>query len=187
MIKYTVNNRENFLKVLSLNLPRHSVGVEIGVLRGDFSKQILDTINPNHLILIDPYEVGGELYNSGLSTAYSTKGDYGLINHKFRNEIETGQVMVRKKYSHEIVGRYPDNTIDFVYHDASHLYADVKRDLNQWLPKLKETGLMCGHDMIEVDNFGVIQAVNEFMEEQGFEMIIFNNDGGDWALKRKQQ
>jgi hypothetical protein len=44
---------------------------------------------------------------------------------------------------------------------------------------------MAGHDYFTYDNFGVIQAVDEFVKEHNFEMIIFNNAGFDWALKQK--
>lgn len=182
----TVQSREQFLHELKQYLPEDCSGVEIGVLYGDFSKQILDIINPKHLILIDPFETGGESYGSGLSSAYSTEMDYENLLQRFKNEISSDQVIVRRKYSYEVVQRYPDNYIDIFYLDGSHLYEDVKRDLNDWFPKLKKYGLLAGHDYIQNNDFGVIQAVDEFQVEHNLEMIIFNENGGDWALKRKQ-
>jgi hypothetical protein len=46
---------------------------------------------------------------------------------------------------------------------------------------------MAGHDYVKYSNFGVIQAVDEFCEEHGYEMIILNNnefDSFDWALMK---
>lgn len=180
-----VNSRDLFLAHLSVLLPLNPSGVEIGVLEGDFSEKILMAINPKHFILIDPFETGGELYASGLSSAYSNETQYWSVLNRFEKEIEKGQVMVRRKYSYEMASHYPDNYIDFVYLDGSHLYPDVKKDLEDWVIKLKYNGCMCGHDYIDVDNFGVKDAVNEFCSLYNFEMIIFNSNGGDWALKRK--
>ena len=155
----TVNNREQFLIELSKFIPKESVGVELGVLHGDFSRLILDILNPKHLILIDPYENNDIFYSPAfgtLSTAYSTDIDYEIVLQKFKKEIEDGKVMVRKKYSYEAVQRYPDNSINFIYNDASHRYTDLRRDLNDWLPKLKDNGIMAGHDMIDLYGFGLV-------------------------------
>jgi hypothetical protein len=65
------------------------------------------------------------------------------------------------------------------------LYDDLKSDLKDWQPKLKLDGFMCGHDYIEHEDFGVINAVDEFCETSDFEMFLLNKNGGDYALKRK--
>jgi SAM-dependent methyltransferase len=54
---------------------------------------------------------------------------------------------------------YEDNSLDFVFIDASHEYEDVKEDILAWLPKVKFGGILAGHDY---DNFeGVNRAVDE--------------------------
>lgn len=183
-----VQSREEFLIELNSFLPIPCLGVELGVLRGEFSAQILSIINPERLYLVDPFESNDKKYEgvlAGTNTAYSTGEDYVHIQNRFKKEIKNEKVFVRNLYSHQFVSHFPNETWDFVYHDASHRYEDLKRDLNDWLQKLKPDGLMCGHDYIDMNGFGVKQAVNEFMEEHGFEMIIFNENGGDFALKRK--
>ena len=187
MIK--VKSRDSFLELLSdFYIPKESRVVEIGVLHGDFSEKIIKIINPKCLFLIDPYKVepsvtyGSELNN--LPVSYSTGEDYlGLIK-RFENDIRIGKVFVLKNYSHKIVKGLQDNIFDFIYIDASHKYDDVKKDLNDWLPKLKENGVIAGHDYIELGSFGVIKAIDEFTKEHGFEMILYNDNGGDWALKK---
>lgn len=184
----TVNTREDFLKELSVLLPAESKGVEIGVLHGGFSEMILKTVKPRCLFLIDPYEISGKRYNGypdSLTTAYSTEDDYQGLLKRFESEIKTVKVIVLRAFSYESVKNIGNNLFDFVYIDGSHLYEDVKRDLNDWLPKLKDGGLMCGHDCDESGWEGVFKAVNEFIKEQGFEMILLNEYGGDFALKKK--
>lgn len=184
----TVNTRDEFLKEVKGYLPQNCYAVEIGVLLGDFSEEILKIINPCVLILVDPYMRCEIRYGEGfgwMTTAYSTEDEYQELLKRFKNEIEEIRVIVDRDFSYNVVKRVREKYFDFIYLDASHLYKDVKRDLNDWLPKLKENGIMCGDDYIEFDDFGVIQAVNEFIQEHNFEMIIFNTNGGDWALKRK--
>lgn len=186
----TVKNREDFLRAVFMYLPSHPKCVEIGVLGGDFSKMILDILEPEKLILIDPYRycADGGQYGSELDylpKAYSTEEQYQGLIKRFYNEILSGQASVIRKFSYEAEDDFPPHHFDFLYHDGSHLYDDLRRDLKGWLPKMKEGGLICGHDYREFDIFGVIKAVDEFCEEYGFEMIVFNENGGDYALKKK--
>lgn len=177
-----VNSREDFLREVLSIVGEDCDAIELGVLEGDFSQTILDIINPFYLYLIDPFEVNEKRYGDGLTTAYSTETQYEKVIKRFENNAF---VFVQRGYSYNEVKDFPNNTFDFIYIDASHLYEDVKRDLNDWLPKLKDGGIMAGHDYAKISNFGVIQAVDEFCLEHNFEMIILNENGGDWALKKK--
>lgn len=184
----TVTTREEFLRELKKHLPKKCSGAEIGVLSGDFSEMILEIIEPETLALIDPYSISESKYDeamNNLATAYSTDKDYENLLARFGDKIKEEQVLVSRKFSYDAYIDFPDNGFNFLYVDASHLYFDVKKDLNDWLPKLKLDGIFAGHDYIENKSFGVIQAVNEFMQEHNFEMVLINENGGDWALKRK--
>jgi hypothetical protein len=62
---------------------------------------------------------------------------------------------------------YADESLDFVFIDASHMYEDVKADLIAWYPKIKPGGILAGHDYGTWD--GVTRAVNEFFADKTFE------------------
>jgi SAM-dependent methyltransferase len=53
-----------------------------------------------------------------------------------------------------------NGSYDFVFIDADHSYASVRRDVDAWLPKVKPGGIIAGHDHCP-DFTGVIQAVTE--------------------------
>lgn len=185
----TVNNREEYLSEVAsyFNSKKEINVIELGVMYGDFSKMILEKLNPGTLTLVDPYEKNEQLYDcaglEGIPTAYSTQAEYVELLKKFEKEISTGQVIVERKYSHDAAKNYLDNCFDLIYIDACHLYSCVKRDLNDYLRTIEVGGLIAGHDYCE--GFpGVIQAVDEFRKENDFEMILLNNNGHDWALKR---
>lgn len=178
----TVSSREDYLQEVLKVVGENCEAVELGVLNGDFSQMILDVLNPGELSLIDPFRINNKKYKDGLTTAYSTDDDYRRVLKRFEaNDL----VYVERYYSHNAVKKYPDESFDFIYIDACHLYECVKKDLKGWLPKLKKGGLLCGHDYTNAYGFGVVQAVDEFCAEHGFEMIIYNNNGHDWALKQK--
>jgi len=57
---------------------------------------------------------------------------------------------------------YEDNSLDFVFIDASHKYVDVKDDIKSWLPKVRKGGILAGDDIIWG---GVEKAVKELLPE----------------------
>ena len=73
--------------------------------------------------------------------------------------------------SEEASKKFEDESLDFVFIDASHEYEDVKLDIQFWLPKVKPGGILAGHDYYVEPNYdyhpGVKKAVNE--ELCGFE------------------
>ena len=178
-----VTNRIEFLQHLKQELPDECRAVEIGVLYGDFAADILRILEPSYLALIDPYEINEEYYGSGLATAYSTEQDYHNVLARFANEIKSGQVVIHKAMSYDVVDSYKNASLDMVYVDGSHLYNAVRQDLNDWVSKIKNGGYLCGHDYINEPQFGVMQAVDEFIAANGLEFHILNTIGGDFAIK----
>ena len=59
----------------------------------------------------------------------------------------------------EVAQNWPDASLDFVYIDGFHEYDSVLADIKAWLPKIKSSGIMAGHDYIGFP--GVKQAVDE--------------------------
>ena len=51
-----------------------------------------------------------------------------------------------RKNSHDAHYDIPDNSLDFCYIDASHDYHDILADIHEYYPKVKEGGVLCGHD-----------------------------------------
>jgi predicted O-methyltransferase YrrM len=49
--------------------------------------------------------------------------------------------------------------VDFVFIDADHEYDSVVKDINAWLPKIKQGGIISGHDYF--NPCGVKKAVDE--------------------------
>jgi hypothetical protein len=68
---------------------------------------------------------------------------------------------IRKK-SVDAAKDFADNSLDIVYLDASHDFHSVKNDINAWFPKVKQGGILAGHD---IAFFDVKQAVLETLAE----------------------
>ena len=62
--------------------------------------------------------------------------------------------------STQAAGFYPDGHFDLVFIDAWHDYRDVRDDIDAWLPKVREGGILAGHDW-NLPDTGVREAVLE--------------------------
>jgi hypothetical protein len=70
---------------------------------------------------------------------------------------------------------YEDNSLDFVFIDAAHDYDSVRKDISAWFPKIKNEGVIAGHDY---DCPDVRKAVTEFF--QGYQI---HESEGCWIVE----
>jgi hypothetical protein len=61
---------------------------------------------------------------------------------------------------------YEDNSLDFVFIDGAHDYDNVTADIAAWLPKVKEGGIIGGHDW---GHPPVARAVNDSLTDIAIE------------------
>lgn len=78
--------------------------------------------------------------------------DKDVINDTLFNVFINNMKSVKEYYfpiknnSKEASKLFEDNSIDFVFIDASHKYEDILNDIKCWLPKVKYGGIIAGHD-----------------------------------------
>ena len=71
---------------------------------------------------------------------------------------------------------FNNNSIDIVFIDADHAYEHVKEDILAWLPKVKQKGIIAGHDL---EAPSVVKAVSEVLPN-------YQNAGEDcWIYYRR--
>tara|TARA_R110000822_G_scaffold94151_1_gene216073 strand:+ start:109 stop:648 length:540 start_codon:yes stop_codon:yes gene_type:complete len=176
-----IPTREELIKLL----PKNSIGVEIGVWKGQFSKILLDVVQPKMLYLIDPWE--GDIMSGDKNGDNIVSVDL----HKFfiENIIPEfyflDNVKVLKTYS-TILQLFPDEYLDWVYVDGDHQYDSVKYDLEVSYPKVKQDGFILGHDYTNRMFPTVVKAVDDFCNEKGLEVEYVTEDGCPSYLIRKK-
>ncbi len=74
-------------------------------------------------------------------------------------------------------------TLDFIYIDAEHSYKGVSEDLVAWFGKIRDGGIVGGHDYGHVDFPGVKQAVDEFFSR--FDWRVHEEGEGVWWVEKK--
>jgi hypothetical protein len=92
------------------------------------------------------------------STGYIKRVFYENID-KFVSE---GRVRIISKPSHKACDDIDNNSLDFVFIDADHSYEHTLEDIKCWYSKVRDYGLICGHDFTHPKCPGVEQAVNEY-------------------------
>jgi|ETNvirenome_6_85_1030632.scaffolds.fasta_scaffold08475_2 hypothetical protein len=78
---------------------------------------------------------------------------------------------VMRGFSYNTHIYFDDRHMDFVYIDGDHSYEAVKQDIADWWPKIKQGGILAGHDYNDT-NQGTIDAVNEFAEQNSLNLKI---------------
>ena len=153
-------------------LDKNSKIVEVGVWKGDFSKQILSISRPNLLVLVDSWtfdekvrgcapQVSGE---EPLNQNFFDQAKKDTFD-KFKN---IQNVHILDLNSLEASSMYEDNFFDYIYIDAEHTYQAVTKDLEVWYPKLKKNGTLFGDDYYwrEEDNtLSLHIAYQEFIKK----------------------
>jgi len=90
-------------------------------------------------------------------------------------------IIERKKKSDELANEYDNNTFDMIYIDADHSYESTKNNILKWFNKIKNRGIVCGHDY-HMDE--VKKAVDEIF---GFENIKLFKDSSWSYIKNKKE
>ena len=71
---------------------------------------------------------------------------YDIYNYNLLNAGVRTSVFDLKGISWETARFFKDNVLDFVFIDAGHNYTEVYKDIEAWLPKVREGGVLAGHD-----------------------------------------
>jgi SAM-dependent methyltransferase len=155
-------------------LPKGARCAEVGTWRGDFAARIVRASSPSELYLIDPWEYRSEeKYQGALYGGDAAAGQQKLdsiherVLDRFRAEINSGQVIVRRERSTDACRSFSDDSLDWVYIDADHSYEGVMRDLEAYYRVVRPGGFLAGDDYGREDRWfgqGVTRAVDEFAD-----------------------
>lgn len=144
-----------------LNKLDFKVGAEIGVHQGTYSKTLLQRIP------------GLKLYGIDLWKSYSGYKDFTKHNLSEAHQMAIDntkafdcELIQGWSDSKEILNRFADESLDFIFIDGNHAYEWVVWDIANWSKKVKKGGIIFGHDYDDYTNskrwkeMGVIPAID---------------------------
>jgi len=153
-------------------------GCEIGVSTGGHSYEILKITKVEKLYSIDPHCRNATL---NLGDHYL----YDILHYRVKYRLsqfgERSELI--RAYSSNVVNRFKNNELDFVFVDGSHEYKDVKQDLNLYFEKIRPGGIMGGDDY-NTGFPGVPRAVNEFFGQKNIQINIDPEQPRIWWVQK---
>lgn len=128
---------------------------EIGIADGDsvihLAKRLLQHNKTFKIYAVDNMQYGGYIQ---MKTIYEN-----LIKHGVAQYVE-----VIPKDSLEAAKDFNDGYLDFCFIDSSHEYLQTKKEIPVWYDKVKDLGIISGHDYYLYHN-DVGRAVDELIPE----------------------
>jgi hypothetical protein len=124
------------------------LGTHNGVSFSSFCDAVLDAELSTTCFAVDTWQgdpQAGEYGEEVWLDWYSfSQRHYGDFVHLLRETFD------------EAVSRFEDGSVDLLHIDGLHTYDAVRNDVNRWLPKMSDTGVVLMHDIAERDlDFGV--------------------------------
>ena len=160
----TITKREDFAKIINeLGL---KTGVEVGVHRGHFSECILANSNIEKMYSVDAW-----IEDQPTTRAVRKKCDRGKMELCYQETVDRllkfgDRSIIMRELSENAVKQFDNESLDFVYLDASHMFTGYAMDLINWWEKIKWGGLFSGHDFWRKYRYDVMYATNGFCMEK---------------------
>lgn len=167
-------------QISKLSLQNELTVIEIGSRFGESLEFLLGNFRIKKITSIDPFEVYQE-FEKATSPMHDidTNNLYSTLLEKFKNDPVN---FIRKKSddAHHLIENL---STDLIFVDGNHSYDFVYNDIKNFLPKLKNGGIICGDDYFmkkadsllpngEIDGYPdkmVFEAVNEFFKNNNEE------------------
>jgi predicted O-methyltransferase YrrM len=143
-----------------------------------YAKMVEEAKSPSHFVEIGCWKgrsaafMGVEIHNSGKQIKFDCIDHWDIDGgmELFIENTKPVSHIVTPISSDSVKGAelYEDESLDFVFIDAGHLYHEVTADMNAWYPKVKSGGVFAGHDYWPGSWDTVKNAVNDWMADKPF-------------------
>lgn len=148
--------------------------VELGTYYGTSISSMAQAVKDGNLstkiFAIDCWE-GDE--HAGYYGNYVYEHVQALVK-KYYSQIN---IFLVRKYFDQALSDFEEQTIDILHIDGLHTYDAVKKDYENWLPKMKPNGVILFHDIF-VQHYGVKDLWAELKQNSNFRTIEFPQSYG---------
>lgn len=127
--------------------------VELGTFEGK-TAVALARVSPGTVYTVDPFMPGR------LGVCYGR-----VIARIAQRRAKAGNLQFLRGFSHDVAPRF-DEPVDMLFIDANHSYEAVRRDWEDWTPKLRAGGIVAMHDVRVARNSPVRLGSMDFFERE---------------------
>jgi hypothetical protein len=160
-------------------LPKRRPVAQLGAGLGDLTELILNRCSPQKVTVLDPFT----LHTVGDFWAQRTGGQDGAADHqqffrtRFAGPIAQKRLEIVPGEIFETIPKLPDRGIAVAWIEDDTSYPVIRDHLKALLPKMATDGQIVVSNYIMSDYltghvYGVIQAANEFMAQNKWEMLV---------------
>jgi hypothetical protein len=150
-------------------------GAELGVRDGVFSEYLLKQNPDLFMYCVDAWEQlpGMQEYEAG----YNHTDHYTEAVKCLNPYLDTSADIIVGSI---VFGAWTikDDSLDFIFHDASHDYKSIKADIQVWYPKVKDNGWITGHD------YNPSRGVMRFVDEMCAHFKLGGTVNTTWICKK---
>ena len=148
-------------------LDKGTVGAELGVGVGTFSKHLASVMQLKKLYCIDLWAPISKLIQGNF---YTDDQGFEQRYQEIKQDLEQYPIQVIRDYTYNAPQYIGVGELDWAYVDGDHTREGCKRDLDSVDQLVHEHGYIMGHDHTRKAkrNWGVIEAVAEFVEQRGY-------------------
>lgn len=165
-----------------------TIGCEIGVWKGEFSKYILDNVPLKKLYMIDPWKASDEHTNRWYTTDIIDQAGMDKIYEEVIDKFKNKQVEIIRDYSSYIDKYIKDDELDWVYIDGDHSRKMVYTDLVLSYRKVRFGGYIMGDDYSWKDRQDnsrpVMGAVKEFLRKYKDNVRLISVKKNQYIIKK---
>lgn len=181
-------NRAQLLPLIRQHCVTVGTAVEVGTYKGNFAEVMISRLKPETFHAVDPLRLFPGMVSFPGQEFKQQESLDRLANVVSKKMEKYGHNLIRET-SEVASEQFEDESVDVVYIDGDHTYEGCKADISYWWPKIKPGSILCGHDYQHMKNrvtgmvFGVIPAVDEFVQEHNLDLYITSeSDCPSWLV-----
>lgn len=139
-------------------------GAEVGCLKGNTTFHLLKKCPALTLYAVDAWQEYDGLYadakDGGQVALHRFPDDgtetkiqvpFAVVEELFRDIAKAGgyngRLKILKGLSWDMASEVEDASLDFAFIDADHIEPAVRKDIEAWRPKIRQGGMLLGHDV----------------------------------------
>lgn len=180
--------------ITDIAIPKGGVIAEIGVMKGDFSVHLVESLKPKTFFAFDWFQEHTAATIWGVPSSIAFEGQTHYEYYRRKMAIYGDCVVMVEGANRDTLPLHANGTFDFVYVDANHEYKEVKFDAEAATRMIKPDGIIMFNDYILYDHiaqtyYGVVPVVNDMVVNQGWHVLGFclnRNMFCDIVIQRKQ-
>lgn len=157
--------------------------VEVGTHLGLFAESFLAGWSGRVLHCVDPWETAMPDYVDDISSQ-EREPHYQACVQRLARFGE--RVKIHRMTSERALGLFPDNSLDFVYVDGNHATEHVRHDVVHWWRKIRQHGILAGHDWTGEWRTSVRRGVLSFTIPRGLwvQLVECPNGYRSWFVEK---